>query len=117
MRTLLAALLAAVALAATAQSTERPRPPGTVPLEEPPPMPKETAKSTELEPEVTRRTDDQGQVIEEYRVHGRLYMQKVTPKHGRSYVLMDHRGDGSFTKFDNSIDGHLAVPQWVLKEF
>jgi hypothetical protein len=30
---------------------------------------------------------------------------------------MDHKGDGSFTKFDNSIDGHLAVPQWVLKEF
>ena len=117
---ILAVFLSAVAFTSFAQSTERPRPPGTVPLEEPPPpppMPAETGKGTDLQPEVTKRTDEQGQVIEEYRVKGKLYMQKVTPKNGPAYILMDHRGDGSFTKFDNSIDGHLAVPQWVLKEF
>jgi len=117
MRILLAVLLSAVAFATAAQSTERPRPPGTVPLDEPPPPPPLTQQLAEPEPEVTRRTDAEGQVIEEYRVKGKLYMQKITPKHGKPYVLMDHRGDGSFTKFDNSIDGHLAVPQWVLKEF
>jgi len=121
MRILLAVFLSAVAFASFAQSTARPRPPGTVPLEEPPPPPKMTEPATkadpaQLEPEVTRRVDEQGQVIEEYRVKGKLYMQKVTPKHGHAYVLMDHKGDGSFTKFDNSIDGHLAVPQWVVKE-
>jgi hypothetical protein len=120
MRIFLAALLSAVAFASFAQSTERPRPPGTVPLDEPPappPMPQAAKGGTELTPEVTKRTDEQGQVIEEYRVKGKLYMQKITPKNGHPYVLMDHSGDGSFTKFDNSIDGHLAVPQWVLKEF
>ena len=122
MRILLAVFLSAVAFTSFAQSTERPRPPGTVPLDEPPAPPKMTEPATkadpaELEPEVTRRIGDQGETIEEYRVHGKLYMQKITPKHGRAYVLMDHRGDGSFTKFDNSIDGHLAVPQWVVKEF
>jgi hypothetical protein len=117
MRILLAVLLSAVAFASAAQSTERPRPPGTLPLDEPPPPPPLTQQLAEPEPEVTRRIGDEGQVIEEYRVKGKLYMQKVTPKHGHAYVLMDHKGDGSFTKFDNSIDGHLAVPQWVLKEF
>ena len=117
MRILLAVLLSAVAFASAAQSTERPRPPGTVPLDEPPPPPPLAQQLAEPDPEVTRRIGDEGQVIEEYRVKGKLYMQKVTPKHGHAYVLMDHKGDGSFTKFDNSIDGHLAVPQWVLKEF
>jgi len=116
MRILLAVLLSAVAFASAAQSTERPRPPGTAPLDEPPPPPL-TQQLAEPQPEVTRRIGEEGQVIEEYRVKGKLYMQKVTPKHGHAYVLMDHKGDGSFTKFDNSIDGHLAVPQWVLKEF
>jgi hypothetical protein len=117
MRILLAVLLSVVAFASAAQSTERPRPPGTLPLDEPPPPPPLAQQLKEPEPEVTRRIGDEGQVIEEYRIKGKLYMQKVTPKHGHAYVLMDHRGDGSFTKFDNSIDGHLAVPQWVLKEF
>ena len=118
MRILLAVLLSAVAFASFGQSTERPRPPGTVPLDEPPPPPPLTQDQLkETQPEVTRRVDAEGQTIEEYRVKGKLYMQKVTPKHGHPYVLMDHKGDGSFSKFDNSIDGHLAVPQWVLKEF
>ena len=122
MRLLLAVSLTAVAFAAAAQSTARPRPQGTLPLEEVPPPPtiaqdaRATAKDTSLEPQVTRR-EENGQVIEEYRMRGRLYMQRVTPKHGRAYVLMDHKGDGSFTKLDNTIDGHLSVPQWVLMEF
>ena len=119
MRLLLAVSLAAFAIAAGAQSTARPRPPGTVPLDEvppPPPLTQSNEPNAANEPVVTRRTED-GQTVEEYRVRGKLYMQRVTPKHGRAYVLMDHKGDGSFTKQDNTIDGHLSVPQWVLLEF
>src|SRR3982751_4790582 len=103
MRFPLAALLLAVAFTSAAQSTARPRPAGTLPLDEvPPPPPITQAASPDDEVVSTRRTDENGQVTEEYRVRGRLYMQKVTPRHGRSYVLMDNKGDGSFTKLDNS---------------
>jgi hypothetical protein len=113
----LAIFLATYALVAGAQSAARPRPAGTVPLDEvppPPPLAQEGSQATEQV--VTRRTED-GQVIEEFRTGGKLVMQRVTPRHGRPYVLTDHKGDGSFTKLDNSIDGHLSVPQWVLMEF
>ena len=43
-------------------------------------------------------------------------MMKVTPAHGRPYVLIDHRGDGQFARQDN-LDSGLRVPQWVLLEF
>jgi Protein of unknown function (DUF2782) len=44
-------------------------------------------------------------------------MQKVIPKHGRPYILMDHKGDGTFTRQDNTLDNGVRVPQWVLLEF
>jgi hypothetical protein len=119
MRLPLAVLLSAVAFAAAAQSTARPRPPGTTPLDVPPPPPI-TASATEVDDaaeSVRRAEGPNGQVIEEYRGRGRLHVQRVTPRHGRAYVLADPKTDGSLTKLDNSIDGHLAVPQWVLLEF
>lgn len=121
MRTFLAILLASfLILDASAQSVERPRPQGTRPLEEAPPPPPLTQSDKALdpanEPVVTVRTEGD-QRIEEHRIGGRLYMQKVTPKHGKPYVLVDHRGDGTFTRQDNTIDQNIRVPQWVLLEF
>jgi hypothetical protein len=115
MRTLIAVSLIALSLAAAAQSTARPRPPGTAPLEEPPPLP---AVQTDpaREPVVTTRTEGE-QTIQEYRVNGKLYMQRVTPKGGKPYVLMDHKGDGTFMRQDNPLDNGVRVPQWVLLEF
>ena len=55
--------------------------------------------------------------IQEYRINGKLYMQRVTPKIGKPYVLMDSRGDGSFTRLDNSLTPNVRVPQWVLHTF
>jgi hypothetical protein len=115
MRTLIALLLAAIAFPVAAQSTARPRPPGTTTLEEPPPPPL-VATDPALEPQVTTRTEG-GETIQEYRVNGKLYMQRVTPKHGRSYVLMDHKGDGTFMRQDSPLDNGVRVPQWVLLEF
>jgi len=117
MRALLVALLACLALLdAAAQSTARPRPPGTVPLDEPPPPPPIVQTDPALEPQVTVRTEGE-QTIQEYRIKGKLYMRRVTPKHGRPYILMDHKGDGTFTKQDNTLDTGVRVPQWVLMEF
>jgi hypothetical protein len=116
MRILLAALLAAFAFTAAAQSAPRPRPPGTVPLEDTPPPPPMTKEAPELAPEITTRTEGDNQ-IQEYRVKGRLYMMRVTPRHGHPYILRDDQGTGTFTRFDNPLDNGVRVPQWVLMEF
>jgi hypothetical protein len=116
MRIFLALILAVLAFPLAAQSTARPRPPGTIPLEEPPPPPPMTEAPAAIEPLVTIRQEGD-QTIQEYRVHGKLYMQKVIPKHGRPYILMDHKGDGTFTRQDNTLDSGVRVPQWVLLEF
>ena len=116
MRILIAAILVAAALPATAQSGARPRPPGTVPLDVPPPPPAMVRTDPALEPQVTVRTEGDD-TVQEYRVKNKLYMQRVKPKNGPAYILMDHRGDGTFSKLDHTIDGQVRVPQWVLAEF
>ena len=109
----IAVFLAGIVLPAHAQA--RPRPPGTVPLDEPPPPPPMVESDPALEPQVTIRTEG-GQTIQEFRVQGKLFMVRVTPKHGRPYIMVDHRGDGQFARQDN-LDPGVRVPQWVLAEF
>ena len=110
-------LAAAVACPVYAQSAERPKPPGTVPLEEvPPPPPISSIEPTEPEPQVSTRTEGD-ETIQEYRLNGKLYMMRVTPKHGHPYVLMDNKGDGTFVRQDNPLDQGVRVPQWVLLQF
>jgi len=55
-------------------------------------------------------------VVEEYRVGGKLYMIKVTPKIGPSYYLVDDRGDGKFVR-QESLDSGLRPPRWVIRKF
>jgi hypothetical protein len=116
MRVILAATLIAAAFAAGAQSGARKLPPGATPLDEPPPPPPMVQTDPALEPQVTIRREGE-QEVQEYRVKGKLFMQRVTPKHGKPYILIDHRGDGTFTKQDNTLDTGVRVPQWVLLEF
>jgi hypothetical protein len=116
MKILFAALLSALAFNAMAQSTERARPQGTVPLNDVPPPPAMVETDPSLEPQATTRMEGDNSV-QEYRLHGRVYMQRVTPKHGRPYVLVDQKGDGTFTRQDNTLDNGVRVPQWVLLEF
>jgi hypothetical protein len=115
MRLLLATFALVFAATAFAQSGARPRPPGTQPLVEPPPPPAVVEGDPALEPQVTIRKDGDS-TVSEYRIKGKLYMMKVTPAHGRPYVLIDHKGDGQFARQDN-LDSGLRVPQWVLLEF
>ena len=122
MRILIALLLAAFLVPAFAQSGARPRPPGSLPLEDvppPPPMVVDTTDSaleTQLrDAQMTERTEGD-QRVQEYRVKGKLFMMRVTPKHGRPYIMIDHKGDGQFARQDN-LDSGVRVPQWVLVEF
>ncbi len=87
-----------------------PAPP--VPPLPPPPDADEGTTTTAPTPEVTivQRGEDR---LEEYRVGGRLYLIKVTPKTGRPYYLVDTTGRGTFVR-RNSVDPALFVPMWVL---
>jgi hypothetical protein len=109
------ALVAALAFDAAAQSAARPLPPGSRPLDEPPPPTIEGNPAPEAKPVVTTRQEGDKE-IQEYRIGGKLYMMRVTPKNGPAYVLIDQRGDGQFRQQD-TMTPHLAVPQWVIKEF
>ena len=115
MRTTAALLLTLVALPVAAQSVARERPPGTVPLDEPPP-PALVQTDPSLETQVNTRTNDQGDVVQEYRANGRLFMERITPRAGKPYVVIHDRRDGTTMRQDNPLDT-LRGPQWTLWEF
>lgn len=60
-------------------------------VEEEPLPPK--IQDEQLEPTVTIR-EEEDRRIEEYRINGRIYMIKVTPKKGIPYYYIDSDGDG-----------------------
>lgn len=95
-------------------SRARALPPGVAPLDDaaaPPPLVERPPQ-----PDVTTR-EEGGQLIQEYRIKNKLYMQRVTPRHGRPYVLVDNKGDGTFSRLEQTLDQQVRVPQWVLLEF
>lgn len=116
MKKIFALVLLAAAFDASAQSAARTRPSGTMPLDEVPPPPAMVDSDPSLEQQTATRVEGD-QTITEYRRGGKVYMQRVTPKFGRPYVLMDYKGDGTFTKQDNTLDNGNRVAQWVLLEF
>jgi hypothetical protein len=70
----------------------------------------------DLEPQVTIRQRE-NETVEEYRMNGRLYKIKVIPARGEPYILIDHRGDGSFVPMEGPGTPGLSVPQWVIGTF
>ncbi len=48
--------------------------------------------------ERTVRTEDNGDVIEEYRVAGQLRIVKVTPARGPTYYMIDDNADGKLDR-------------------
>jgi hypothetical protein len=109
MRLLPFLLLSGLSLSAFAQ------PPVPSNLEPLPPPPAFDAQEDLGEPEVTITTE-KDQTVEEFRANGKLYMIKITPKHGVPYYLVDDRGDGKFTR-QESLDSGLRVPQWIIHKF
>jgi len=87
--------------------------------ESPPPMPESTPEpgqnlpiDPELGPQVTI-IEQEGQVIEEYRAGGELYMVKITPNNGYPYYLIDNDGDGRLETRQTGLEDP-NVPQWVI---
>ena len=69
----------------------------------------------DLEPQITitQKGEDK---VEEFRIQGRLYMIKGTPSHGKSYYLIDTRGDGLMRRYDD-LSPNFMVPMWVIHQF
>ncbi len=105
----LPALLLLATLSLAAHAEEKPGEP--LP---PPPLPPAdaTGKDQSLQPEVTIQQRG-GDLIEEYRVNGRLYMVKITPSKGYPYYLIDTNGDGHFDTRRNELDPP-NVNRWIL---
>jgi hypothetical protein len=94
-------------LAGAAHASD-PKAPDWQPLP-PPPALDQNAQDSDLEPQVTisKKGD---QLVEEYRVGGKLYMIKVTPKVGLPYYMIDERGDGQFSRQDGPDSSFLIWP-------
>ena len=95
-------------------------------LERPPPIPAEDAQempippkvqNEQIEPTVTIREEEK-RLIEEYRMNGRVYMVKITPKGGIPYYYIDTDGDG---QLELDVDKQALNPvqpvYWKIKEW
>ena len=80
----------------------------------PPPVPIADDAAAD-EPQVTI-IQKQNETVEEFRISGRLYMIKVTPKSGKPYYLVDDRGDGKFSR-QESLDSGVRPPRWIIHRF
>lgn len=120
MRQIVVALLLSSALSAAAQSTQpkdlRPLPEVPEPPELALPSPGVDEEGSSLEPQVTitKRGEDK---VEEYRINGRLYMIKITPRIGLPYYLIDNFGDGTFATGTGGLDQGIRPPMWVIRQF
>lgn len=83
------------------------------PLPEAPPPPDPVLDGEIMEPAVTivNKVDS---VVEEYRLNGKLYLIKITPRFGKPYYLLDNDGDGQLETRMSAIYSGFAIPQWVL---
>ena len=104
--------LSAFSLAAFAA---KPTPDILQPLPPPPVLEATPDSVADDEPQVTIIKEAE-QIIEEYRMGGKVYMIKITPKVGKPYYLVDDRGDGKFVR-QESLDSGFRPPRWVIKRF
>ncbi len=79
---------------------------------QPPMLPPQVESGEALEPEVTIIQTDR-EVIQEYRINGRLYMVRITPQAGPPYYLLDIDGDGQLDVEEDDVS-NISIPQWVL---
>jgi len=116
--TLFIAVLLALALAlpAAAQTTAKPpRPANLEKLEDVPPPPN-TLVDPKIKPDETIRDDGDKKIVE-YRVKGKLYKMKVILPNGKSYWLIDPKGDGKFVADEKGLASGNQVPMWVVYEW
>jgi len=72
----------------------------------------------QIQPEVRIRKDEDENVIEEYRLEGRVYMVKVTPRGGVPYYYLDDDGDGTLELQERDRVRYPVKPvYWKVKEW
>ncbi len=54
------------------------------------------------------------EMVEEYRINGRLFMIKIQPRKGPPYYLIDSDGDGVLDSRQDDLDPNMPVPSWVI---
>lgn len=88
-------------------------PDDAVPLPEQPDIPGPVESGEIMEPDITilRKGED---IFEEYRINGKLYMVKITPKIGPPYYMKDTDGDGNLDVRSYEPVRSMDVPSWVL---
>ncbi len=89
-------------------------PANSEPLEDVPPPPKIIDGEPLDEPQITIRKKG-AETVEEYRIHGELYMMKVTPEHGVPYYLHKEDQDGGWV--NTGPVQPLSIPKWVIFRF
>jgi hypothetical protein len=98
--------------------------PGQAPAEAAAPAPTEapipdklpSPPSEETTPSVTIRSSESGDVIEEYREGGRIYMVRITPVRGKPYYLYDDDRNGRMDRTDADKAGVSPV-YWTVYEW
>ena len=92
------------------QRMQRPRSKLRSPEKLPSPVSEETA------PTVTIRSSDNGDVIEEYREGGRVYMVRITPVRGVPYYLYDDDRNGRMDRTDAD-KASVSPVYWTIYEW
>lgn len=82
----------------------------------PPPMPEKKPQPDIPPPTVTIRRQE-GKLMEEYSINGRVYMVRVTPENAPPYYLLDMDGDGELRRAESEVGPHVLPPHWVIFEW
>jgi hypothetical protein len=110
-RTVMALSLLPLLLAFAAQDAQE------APVREDVPIPEKVQPPPESDepPTVSIRTGENGDVIEEYRMNGQLYMVKVTPQRGKPYYLYDTDGNGKLNRDEGG--PRVSPVYWTIYEW
>ena len=108
------ALLLPALACTTARAQEDPAAPPD--LAEPPPLPPKI-QDEQIEPTVNIRQEE-GRLVEEYSINGKVYMVKITPAKGPPYYYIDDDGDGQLElqPGDEAMNPVRPV-YWKIKEW
>lgn len=77
-------------------------------------LPPEPDLPQQLEEAEVTIIQQEGRVIEEYRLDGQLRAIRVIPVTGRPYYLIDTDGDGSLDQRRFTLSDDILVPGWVV---
>ena len=82
-------------------------------IDDQPDLPAPVQNGQPMEPDVTiiRRGEE---TIEEYRINNQIYMVKITPVIGPSYVFVDRDGDGNLELRQGDNQKGMNINKWVL---